>query len=312
MTIIIMNRRKGFYYNLGSKYEKCFHEKYADAITSKSIDGMICTLSKASEHFTSIDQVYNYFNSNDSLLEDVSKSCMLLDSYIVQCHLMLLSEREEMVPYQGSVYENISTRNDRYDDIHLQLLQLESSRRYVTYLEYLPIVEYLQRLKDDNHAIWTLDIDTYSDENNKLIISVFKSLEKLLPKRFSEGDATMIVYHLMMGIFGCFPIVDYYFKHGLMELAVDHEMSLQLSKLFNIDILNTLMEYYTIHQEVVNELASKGLCSKLLSLDDDEKYGLPYKKAQIYYFVILKEYELSRRKESNALSVNKWFEYSIY
>lgn len=298
--------KNGFYYNLGPKYEKRYYQEYDNSFSKSSLNELIAHVANCSSHFKYASKLYNYFNGSASLVDDVDKSCMMLDHYIEQCRYMLLEMRRTLDPFEGSIYSKGAFGGDRYATIHSMLTHLENNTVYTSYLVYVPLVEYLQQLKDEQHAIWLWDIDDYCEENNGVIVEIFEHIASLLPHSLLKEDIPMIVNCLMMSIFGCLPIIDYYFKHALMVLAIENEWSLQLKKEFTVDLLQTVSHYYALHQKIVDEIVETGIKSQIITFKK-RKDGRPLKKAQIYYFVMLKVFEISRHNENDHQHVDRWF-----
>jgi hypothetical protein len=83
--------------------------------------------------------------------------------------------------------------------------------------------------------IWTTDADDYSDEACSLIFDVGARLRAAFP----EGASETLVTKVMLGVFGCVPAFDFYFKRGSGLSA------------FNRSALGQLARFYEANAEVI-------------------------------------------------------------
>ena len=72
---------------------------------------------------------------------------------------------------------------------------------------YNPLVEMLASCPRE---IWDLDADGYTDEAIDLILATARQIREALPEPASD----ILVTKIMLGVFGCVPAFDSYFKKG--------------------------------------------------------------------------------------------------
>ena len=85
--------------------------------------------------------------------------------------------------------------------------------------------------------IWTTDADNYSDKACSLIFDVSARLRAAFP----EGASETLVTKVMLGVFGCVPAFDQYFKRGF-----------GVGK-FNASALERVAEFYRANAALVDE-----------------------------------------------------------
>jgi hypothetical protein len=126
------------------------------------------------------------------------------------------------------------------------------------------IYECLIKKVSEEQLLWKIDVENYYDNGITEIIRFKKEIKKILE---NEGiSATdILTSKIIMGIFGCVPAYDNYFRRTLV------------SRSFEKDSLGEIYDFYCKHQDILNEKQTE-----LQTLDF--KGGLTshkYKKAKI-------------------------------
>jgi hypothetical protein len=94
----------------------------------------------------------------------------------------------------------------------------------------------LEVIATSPEEIWSIDADDYSERNKKIILSYGEALREKLP-----GSATdTLVTKIMLGVFGCVPALDSYFRRGF---------GLSSSRPFRPKSLAAIGEYAAHHAE---------------------------------------------------------------
>jgi hypothetical protein len=72
---------------------------------------------------------------------------------------------------------------------------------------YAPLIEVIESASP---GVWEIDAHAYSDESIELLLDTASQLRVALP----EGASDILVTKIMLGVFGCVPAFDTYFKKG--------------------------------------------------------------------------------------------------
>lgn len=72
---------------------------------------------------------------------------------------------------------------------------------------FAPVVDVIATTGDD---IWGIDTHCYSDDTISKLIEIAKQIRKAFPEPASD----ILVTKIMLGVFGCVPAFDTYFKNG--------------------------------------------------------------------------------------------------
>lgn len=72
---------------------------------------------------------------------------------------------------------------------------------------FAPVVEVMAQSPDE---IWSIDADDYSDQACSVMFDVGRRVRAAFP----EGASDILVTKIMLGVFGCVPAFDSYFKKG--------------------------------------------------------------------------------------------------
>ena len=139
------------------------------------------------EHrYASFDYCYNYFQgcSPDRLEEDIEKACLELAFYLASWGML-----------RGSSF------------------LLQKSIKH-----YEPLIKYIIVLKRDNHNIWKIDVDSYTEGNMGSILEVYNEIAKVI---LGDGGNRHLVLStkIMLGVFGCIPAFDEYFTRTFRGLC---------------------------------------------------------------------------------------------
>jgi hypothetical protein len=72
---------------------------------------------------------------------------------------------------------------------------------------YVPLIEVIASV---DPAVWEIDAHAYTDESIQLLLEAARQLSTALP----EGASDILVTKIMLGVFGCVPAFDTYFRKG--------------------------------------------------------------------------------------------------
>lgn len=125
--------------------------------------------------YSSFDYCFNYFqNSTFQELEiDIEKSCLELAFFLASWGML----RSKSKLFQKSL-------------------------KY-----YEPLIKYIIQLKKEKNLIWNIDLDNYSNENIKIILTVYDKIQGLIIEDKSTTHI-VLVSKIMLGVFGCIPAHD--------------------------------------------------------------------------------------------------------
>lgn len=71
---------------------------------------------------------------------------------------------------------------------------------------YVPVI---QVIASSPPAIWNVDADSYTEHNSDLVWEMTRQIRAALP-----GASDILITKIMLGVFGCVPAFDTYFKKG--------------------------------------------------------------------------------------------------
>lgn len=97
---------------------------------------------------------------------------------------------------------------------------------------FAPVVEVIAHSPD---AIWRVDADDYGDEACEVLFDVGRRIRAAFP----EGASDILVTKIMLGVFGCVPAFDTYFKKGFGVWTFGRKALRQVSR------------FYAEHSEVI-------------------------------------------------------------
>jgi hypothetical protein len=134
-----------------------------------------------------------------------------------------------------------------------------SARRLV------PVIEMIASAPD---AIWDVDADDYGADVQALVFEVASDLRRVLP----GGQSSTLVTKTMLGVFGCVPAFDRFFRLGF-EVST-----------FGPKALRAIDDYYRTHAETINR-------HRVATLDfaTGESTGLSYTASKVIDMVFFVE-----------------------
>ncbi len=196
------------------------------------------------ERERSYDHCYNYFATVPRPTGDTEKSCAVLCFYLASWGM-----------YRGSSF----------------LFKETNSRHFI------PVIEYIE----EHWAILGhIDVDVYDAKKVELIKTAYAELKRLaLP---SGNSAATLITKILVGVFGCVPAYDTYFRIGIRKVIHDH--STEKFWRFTGSSLMLLSEFYTANSHVVDELHAESVTWRFL---DTAPSGAKLTKAKIldmYFF----------------------------
>jgi hypothetical protein len=97
---------------------------------------------------------------------------------------------------------------------------------------YTPLVDVIASV---NPRVWEIDAHAYTDESIQLLLEAASQLSTALP----EGASDTLVTKIMLGVFGCVPAFDTYFRKGFGVGA------------FSKKSLGKVADFYQDHAEAI-------------------------------------------------------------
>lgn len=172
---------------------------------------------KNEDRNASFDYCYNYFrnSSADEIEQNIEKSCLHLMSYLASWGML-----------RGSSF------------------LLKKSIKY-----YETLIKYIIELKRDDSKIFDIDVDTYTNDNMKLIEGVYIEINRILGGKASS----ILITKIMLGIFGCVPAYDINFTSTFKNIFKN---KCGFSKM-NINSLECIKEFYENNKKEIDELHQK-------------------------------------------------------
>jgi len=187
------------------------------------------------DRYTSFDYCYNYFLQTKDLNQDIEKSCLKLGFYLASWGM-----------YRGSSF----------------LLQHSIKQFY-------PTIQYINSL---DKAVWSIDVDQYSDENIQTIIQIYQDIKKHLIQK-NNTDLTLIT-KVLLGVFGFIPAFDSYFCDSFRSISEGRCGFRRLNK----KSLTIIGEFYNANQDVIDKLSSETFTTDFMT---EQKTQIHYPKAKI-------------------------------
>lgn len=187
----------------------------------------------------SYDHCYNYFAATKHPTRDMEKSCAILGFYLASWGM-----------YRGSAY----------------LFNKTNSTHFV------PVIEYIEAEGDKLRRI---DVDCYdADIIEQMLIAYGYLKQKVLPE---GNEAVTLITKILLGVFGCVPAYDTYFRIGIRTVTRDHSRVAFSS--FNRLSLELLSKVYLANASELNALGAESKTWRFT--DSASPTGLPLTKAKI-------------------------------
>ncbi|MFS0715740.1 hypothetical protein ABC337_03625 [Arthrobacter sp. 1P04PC] len=165
------------------------------------------------------DYCYNYFQDHPEPTQDLERSCLQLGYYLASWGML-----------RGSTYLFAET------NVH-------------HYAEAVRMIETL------NRTMRGIDADSYLDPSVRAkIIGAYSDLgQKLVPPNVAR---VTLVGKVMLGVWGCLPSFDTYFRHGFGGLADKRGEKTAFSRV-NDRSLTLLGEFHARHSEELSSLSEQ-------------------------------------------------------
>jgi len=136
----------------------------------------------------------------------------------------------------------------------------------------VPVIEYIE---DDGDKLRRIDVDCYDDDSVDQMLAAYGYLKrKVLPE---GNEAVTLVTKILLGVFGCTPAYDTYFRAGIRTVTRDHSRVAFSS--FNRPSLELLSGVYLSIESKLNELAAESITWRFT--DSASPTGPPLTKAKI-------------------------------
>ncbi|MCR5039084.1 MAG: hypothetical protein K6A94_07090 [Bacteroidales bacterium] len=108
------------------------------------------------------------------------------------------------------------------------------------------IIEYID--SKENEKIWNIDLDCYTNENIKLICTIYNGLSKKLESIEVQPTITLVT-KIMLGVFGCVPALDSYFC-----IWARKEFDSCRFRVFNHNVLKCFSDFYLSNKTVFDSI----------------------------------------------------------
>jgi hypothetical protein len=97
---------------------------------------------------------------------------------------------------------------------------------------YVPVIHVIASSPAE---IWNVDADCYTEANCRLVLEMAQKIEGALP----DGASDILVTKIMLGVFGCVPAFDTYFKKGFSAWTFSKKSLLRVGKFYveNSDVI---------------------------------------------------------------------------
>lgn len=175
------------------------------------------------ERYSSFDYCYNYFYSKSTnpkqLLQDIEKSCLVLGFYLASWGML-----------RGSSF------------------LLEKSVKH-----FEPLIRHIAEL---DRSYWEIDVDTYSENTNK-INELYQAIkDKLIPakdesQKYEYAHLTLVT-KVLLGVFGCIPAYDQYFVRTFKEVSQNKCGFTAV----NQNSLSCIQSFYLANKDVIDHLSA--------------------------------------------------------
>ncbi|MBD2705299.1 hypothetical protein IC229_32070 [Spirosoma sp. BT702] len=194
--------------------------------------------SSPEDRFSSFDYCYNYFRLTRpyDLTSDSEMSCLTLGFYLASWGML-----------RGSSF------------------LLGKSAKY-----FQPTIEYIASL---DRSVWTIDVDTYTDENIQKIITIYSGIKGTLIQN-RQSDLTLIT-KVLLGVFGFMPAFDQHFCNTFRTIFRKENAGFRR---INEKSLTLIKMFYAQYQSTIDELANSTFTTDFKS---GLKTDINYPKAKI-------------------------------
>lgn len=160
-------------------------------------------------------------------------------------------------------------------------------------------------IKDDYKKLWEIDVNNYSDENIEIILKFYNEIKRVLKesKSYNQKDIQTLITKLMLGIFGCVPAYDGYFKRALKKY--------KYCQTFNETSLKQIKEFYEDkdgkdkkkNTKIIDKFHKE---TKTIDFLKGEKTKINYTKAKIIdMYMFMYGNELSEQDELDKKKKNE-------
>jgi hypothetical protein len=90
---------------------------------------------------------------------------------------------------------------------------------------YAPLIEVIASVSPN---VWEIDAHAYTNESIELLLETARQLRTALP----EGASDILVTKIMLGVFGCVPAYDTYFKRGFGVSTFGRKSLLKIAQFY--------------------------------------------------------------------------------
>ena len=176
--------------------------------------------SKPEHRYASFDYCFNYFQNStaEEIESDKEKACLQLSFYLASWGML-----------RGSSF------------------LLQKSIKH-----YIPLIDYIITLKRENHAIWTIDVDTYTKQNIKTLMSVYNEVKYHIIGEEGTKTHLTLVTKILLGVFGCIPAYDQYFTNSF-RMIFKNKARCGFRSVSN-ESLSCIFEFYNDNKDAIDRL----------------------------------------------------------
>ena len=98
---------------------------------------------------------------------------------------------------------------------------------------YKPLIEYISEKDDD---FWKIDVPNYMENNNiDTLIKCADDIKNILSEDGNNDASDILVTKIMLGVFGCVPAFDTYFKNGSRLGSFNKRTLTEISEFYRKD-----------------------------------------------------------------------------
>ena len=141
---------------------------------------------------------------------------------------------------QGMLSELVTGPNMSLSCLHLAfylaswgMLRASSVLLQRSLKHYVPVI---QVMASSPAEIWNVDADCYDEANCSLVLDMAAQIRAALP----DGASDILITKIMLGVFGCVPAFDTYFKKGFGAWTFGKKALVRVAKFYvdNADVID--------------------------------------------------------------------------
>ena len=141
---------------------------------------------------------------------------------------------------RGALSELVAGPNLQLSCLHLAfylaswgMLRASSALLQRSVKHYVPVIHVIASSPAE---IWNVDADCYTEANCDLVLETAQQIRGALP----DGASDILITKIMLGVFGCVPAFDTYFKKGFGTWTFGRTALMRVAKFYmdNADVID--------------------------------------------------------------------------